>query len=158
MTINEDTGEDVVCPVCKALEYWECGHLVAGFDRSFCECFGGEFFDQQHTFRGIIEKSFLSHHTAGSSPSFSSRDLKALWETARLNASDGEVEIALDSFVFQRVLIEALSEAGAIEPEGSLIMPGGPGMTSSVSLLFSESPQACIETAKASLQRNLGLH
>lgn len=140
MTINEDTGEDVTCPLCKAPEYWECGHLVAGLDRSFCECFGGALFDREPEFRETVEEFFRAHLKAGTSPSIPSGELSELWETVSLQAFEEGESLDLDGFVFQRVLIEVLEDAGGFELEGSLIDSGGPGMTSSVSLLFAERP------------------
>ena len=157
MTIREDTGEDVLCPICATSEYWECGHLVAGFDKTFCECFGGEIFDRQHEFKVLVEEAFLPHLRAGTSPALSASGLKELWQTAELQSFEDEPCVALDGYVFQQVLIETLRASGAIKPEGSLIDPGGPGMTSAVSLLFSEDPQDCLETAMASLRVHLAL-
>jgi hypothetical protein len=158
MTINEDTGEDVLCPICESPEFGECGHLVADFDRTYCECNGGEIFERQNEFIAIVEQAFLPHLQAGTSPALSSPELEELWNTAELHSLEDEPYVALDGYVFQHVLIETLLESGAIEPEGSVIDPGGPGMTSAVSLLFSENPDDCIEKAMDSIRANLGKH
>ena len=161
MTINEDTGEDVTCPLCQSPEYWECGHLVASLDRTFCECDGGELFDREHEFREVVEMAFRAHFKAGSTSSnLPSGALRELWETLSPQSFEEAVEgdgLELDGFVFQRVLIEALEDAGVIEPKGQLCDPGGPGMTSSVSLLFAKRPQDCIKKALALLRLQLAV-
>ncbi|MHA7828916.1 MAG: hypothetical protein ACX93P_15295, partial [Roseovarius sp.] len=68
MTINADTGEDVVCPICNAAEYWDCGHLVASVDRSFGECQGGALCDRETEFSSLVENAFLPHLQNGSEP------------------------------------------------------------------------------------------
>ena len=59
MTINEDTGEEISCNICGATEYWDCGHLVASLDRSFCECQGGELYDRIPSFFALGEEVSL---------------------------------------------------------------------------------------------------
>ncbi len=148
MTINEDTGEDVVCPVCDATEFWDCGHLVASFDLSFCECQGGLFYEHMHQFSSLIEGAFLIHLQNGSEPSFNYDALPELWDEAKNTFEPGDEDyVDLDGDILQRFLIELLEEAGAFEAPGSLMDPGGPGMTSSMSLLFSESPSEAIRKA-----------
>lgn len=155
MTFNEDTGEDAVCHICGAQQYSECGHLVADFDRTFLELLGGELFDRDDEFKSLIEEVFIPHVKAGTIPPLHEPDLIELWASCTLEVFDDAEWLELDGHVFQRVLIEALKGAGAIEPEGSLIDPGGPGMTSSVTLLFSEGPKTCIKDALIELETKL---
>ena len=153
MTINEDTGEEVVCPVCDATEFWGCGHLVASFDRSFCECQGGLFYDHMHKFSSLIEGAFQSHLQKGSEPSLNYDALPELWEEAKNNFEPGDEDyVDLDGDILQRFLIELLEEAGAFDAPGSLMDPGGPGMTSSMSLLFSDNPSEVIRKAARQLK------
>ena len=148
MTINEDTGEKVVCPVCDAAEFWDCGHLVASFDRNFCECQGGFFYDSMHQFSLLIEGAFLLHLQKSSEPSLNYDALPGLWDEAKNNFEPGDEDyVDLDGDILQRFLSELLEEAGAFEASGSLMDPGGPGMTSSMSLLFSDNPSEVIRKA-----------
>ena len=155
MTINEDTGEEVACPICGALEYWDCGHLVASLDRSFCECQGGELYDRMSEFSSILESAFLPHLKQGSAPDIKGLDLEELWKVARQNFDPNYDDVDLDGFIFQRVVIELLREAGAYYLPGSLMDPGGPGMTSSISVLFAEEPARVIEKAICNLNAQL---
>ena len=156
MTINDDTGEDVVCPVCEASELWDCGHLVASFDRSFCECQGGLFYEHMHQFCSLIEGAFLVHLRNGSEPSLNYDALPELWDEAKNNFEPGDEDyVDLDGDILQRFLIELLEEAGAFEAAGSLMDPGGPGMTSSMSLLFSDNPTEVIRKALQKLSIEL---
>lgn len=52
-------------------------------------------------------------------------------------------------------MIELLEEAGAYDLPGSLMDPGGPGMTSSMSLLFAERPSTVIDLALQHLSGKL---
>jgi hypothetical protein len=157
VTINEDTGEDVTCPLCRAEEWWGCGHLVAAFDRSFGECSGGELYGRENEIQEILERAFLPHLKASTSPRLVDDDVMQLWETAKLQLSEEEEYLDFDGYVVQRLLIEALRNAGAVEPEGTLIDPGGPGMTSLVALLFAENPGICLNDAKAWVRLRLGV-
>jgi hypothetical protein len=157
MTIDEDTGEEVVCPICTAAEYWDCGHLVGSFDRSFCECQGGAIYNRVGRFSSIIETAFLSHLRRGSEPDLKFCDaFPELWDAARNNYEPGEEYLDLDGYIVQRVLIELLEEAGAYEAPGSLMDPGGPGMSSSMSLLFADDPSKVVDQALQRLSSGLG--
>ncbi len=154
--IDEETGEDVVCSICRAAEYWECGHLVASFDRSFGECHGGAIYEREYQFSSLIESAFLSHLQNGSEPRFKYDARPELWKEAKDSYQPSELDdIYLDGYIFQRFLIELLENAGAFEPAGSLINPGGPGMTSSISLLFAKDPSEVIEQSLQELSSEI---
>jgi hypothetical protein len=155
MTIDEDTGENVVCPICDAQEYWECGHLVAKFDRTFCECQGGVFYGQMGKFSSLIEGVFLRFLKADDEPVFKSGILEELWDAARLSYVPEEGYVGLDSDILLTFLIELLEDEGAFSPSGSLMDPGGPGMTSSISILFDDKPTDVIESAFKAVSKEL---
>lgn len=155
MTIDEDTGESVVCPLCNATEYWNCGHLVASLDRSFCECDGGAIYSRQQELSAIIEGAFLSHMKNGSEPSLNFDAFPELWQEAKSNYEPADGYVFLDGCILQRILIELLEEEGAYEAPGSLVATGGPGMSSSMSLLFAENPSEVIEQALQRLSTEL---
>jgi hypothetical protein len=151
MTIIENTGKKPTCPVCKSSDYWDCGHLVADLDRTFHECQGGELYERIAEFSELVENAFLAHLTEKTVPNLEKWELDQLWETASERFDPDEEYVALDGDVFQRVLIELLEDCGAFElPEG-LIDPGGPGMTSWISLLFAEEPAKAIKLAREKL-------
>ena len=156
MTINEDNGELVVCPFCNAAEYWDCGHLVGSFDRSFCECGGGLIYDRFHDITAIIEENFGLHLRTDSTPKFNSHWLSELWLEAKHNFIIEDADyIHIDECILIGFLIEMLEDAGAFSSPGSTIDPGGPGMTSTVSILFSDSPADVINTVFVKLSKML---
>jgi hypothetical protein len=155
MTINEDTGEDVVCPICGVPEYWECGHLVASIDRTFCECQAGALFDQAGKFSSLIESTFIRFLKADEEPVFKNWALEELWEAARDNFVREEDYIEVDKCLLLNFFTEILEDAGAYDLPGSLMDPGGPGMTSSISILFDEKPVDVVEEAFMTLSNNI---
>ena len=155
MTIHEDTGEEVVCPICDATEYWECGHLVASLDRSFCDCYGGALYDHYGDFSSMIEEALLPQMSEKSSPRFENADLEQIWEHANETFNPEDDYIDLDRYALQRLLISLLEETGACEPPGSLIVPGGPGMTSSMVLLFADEPENVVKETLIQLASKL---
>lgn len=155
MEIIEETGQQPTCPVCQSSDYWDCGHLVASFDRSFCECQGGELYKRMPEFSNLVENAFLSHLTKKAVPSVGEWELDELWKTAHESFESDEEYIELDGDIFQRVLIQLLEDSGAFELPERLMDLGGPGMTSSMSLLFAEEPAKVIELAVKKLSIEL---
>ncbi|PVZ48383.1 hypothetical protein DD557_06345 [Thalassobacter stenotrophicus] len=109
-----------------------------------------------HQFSSLIEGAFLSHLQNGLEPSFNYDALPELWDEAKNNFEPGDEDyVDLDGDILQRFLIELLEGSGAFEAPGSLMDPGGPGMTSSMSLLFSENPSEVIRKALRQLSIEL---
>jgi hypothetical protein len=65
--------------------------------------------------------------------------------------------VVIDGYLFFPLLIDLLLECGAIEHEGSIIDPGGPGMTSAVSLTFAANPKEVVDKALNSLKTKLSI-
>jgi hypothetical protein len=151
LMFNEDTEEDILCPVCDAPEYWECGHLVADIDRTFAECKGGVLFNQMGMFSNVIKEAFLRLLKADDEPVFKSVNLEELWHSTQQNFEPKDDDVILDTDIFLRFLIEILEEAGANDLAGSIIESGGPGMTSAVSLLFDDEPKVVVRNAHKAL-------
>lgn len=82
MIVDEDTGEDIICPICDMPDYWECGHLVASFDKTFCECQGGEIYGRFKEFTSIVENVFLSHLKNSSELKVEGLAIGELWASA----------------------------------------------------------------------------
>ncbi|MHA7826216.1 MAG: hypothetical protein ACX93P_01485, partial [Roseovarius sp.] len=78
-----------------------------------------------------------------------------LWEAAKEDFTSGEEDVCLDGDIWQRVLIEHLEDAGAFDLPEPLMDSGAPGMTSSMSLLFAETPPEVVETAYQQLSNEL---
>ncbi len=146
MFIDEDTGESVVCPICYDDDFWNCGDLVAVFDRNRCQCRGGAVYGRLADFSSAIKGIFSYHLKLGSSPKLEIDALPLLWAEAKTNYRPGE-EIVLDQDILQILLINLLRDAGALQLPGSIIESGGPGETSSMSLIFSDDPQAIVDEA-----------
>lgn len=155
MTINEEARAKVVCPICRSENISDCGHMVGSFDRTFCDCYGGAVVDHLFDFRLIIEATFLSHIKEGVEPSLKNTTIKELWESVNPNSDLDEDGLDLDGYVLQRLVIELLKDAGAHEPPGSLIVPGGPGMTSSMTELFAEEPSQVVDRALQCLSNEI---
>lgn len=146
MFIDEDTGESVVCPICYDDDFWNCGDLVAVFDRNRCQCRGGAVYGRLADFSSAIKGIFSYHLKLGSSPKLKIDALPLLWAEAKTNYRPGE-EIVLDQDILQILLINLFRDAGALQLPGSIIESGGPGETSSMCLIFSDDPQAIVDEA-----------
>jgi hypothetical protein len=149
----EDTGEEPKCVICGSEE--ECDHLVANIDRTFLECWGGAFYENEDEFRDEIQSTFIKLLKSGKSRKWPHDDITQMWDQAGEDyAADGE-DFRLDGYAFYRLAVELLVEAGAIDPPGQVIDEGGPGMTSSVSILYAEEPAKVTEKALKKLQSML---
>lgn len=141
----EDSDEEVRCVICGSDE--PCRHIVADIDRTYCEVHHGALYERDDEFRSKIEDDFLRHIKAGTSPTWRREHLNELWKTGK-DEYDAEWEhVPLDGLVFYPFVIELLEEAGAIDFPGSIVDPGGPGMTSAVSLLYAEEPTEVVNLA-----------
>ncbi|KKM90197.1 hypothetical protein LCGC14_1241090 [marine sediment metagenome] len=147
MTIIENTGRGPACPICNSTEYGSCGHLVADFDRTYGECLGGEIYDRQAEFSDLAERAFLMHLNQKTVLSVKKWGLDELWEITLGKFDPDEEYVELDGDIFQRVLIALLKDSGAFDVPEGLIDPGGPSMTSWVSLLFADDPSKVIDMA-----------
>jgi hypothetical protein len=152
----EDTDEEPKCLICGSME--ECGHLVAVIDRSFLECRCGEFSDREHSFRSEIEEVFLDALKSKKSRKWSHEDIEQMWcQACEDYATEGE-DFMLDGYAFYRFIVELLEDAGAIDHPGQVVDGGGPGMTSSVSLLYADRPNVVVDEALKNLKSMLNQH
>lgn len=152
---DENTGQEPRCPVCGASEWWDCGHLVADFDLTFGECHSGEFYDRDHEFWSVLEEAMLTALAREEECNPTNEEIQQIWNYAKAEFSMGDEEIERDTPPFFRLVIDLLEKAGAEEHPGSLVDPGGPGMTSSVTLLFSEKPKAVVDEALKLLEQEI---
>lgn len=157
MPIYEESGREVVCPICRDEFYHDCGHLVGDFDRTYCEYLGGSVVDHVEVFSSQIETAFLSHLRCGSESRLDlCQSFSELWDAAKKNYKPEQDELVFDGNIFQRVLIELLTEVGVQQPDGYLVDPGPPSFTSSVVLLFADSPSKVVDQAFRRLSERLG--
>ncbi|MGG7643914.1 hypothetical protein ACQ5SP_03780 [Rhodovulum sp. YNF3179] len=155
MTIDEETGRDVVCPICNSPEYWECGHLVASLDRSFLDCYGGALFDRYGEVSSRIEEAFVRRISENRDPVFKNQDLDHIWKYARERFQPEDEDVEIEGYALQRLIVTLLEDAGAHDLPGSLMDPGGPGMTSSMSVLFAHEPNKVVRKTFYRLARLL---
>ena len=141
----EDTDEAPKCVICGSTE--ECTHLVADIDRTFLECNSGEFTDREHDFRSEIEDVFLDALKAGKKREWSHGDIEQMWRQACEDYTTESEDFSLDGYAFYRFMVELLESAGAIDHPGQVIDCSGPGMTSSVSLLYADKPNVVVDKA-----------
>jgi len=147
---NEDTDEEVTCPICGVVDDM-CAHIVASIDRTFSETHAGEFYERETEFRALVEEAFLPHLQKGVKMDWGGGILNELWSEAVANYSAEYEEVALDGFCFYQLVDELFTEAGAIEPAGPIIDDGPPGMSSAVSLYYSEDPKQIVDDAYSRL-------
>ncbi|EDL48245.1 hypothetical protein [Erythrobacter sp. SD-21] len=118
MTFDVDTGRKPSCPFCDLPEEdWEdCPHLVAVFDRTFLDCYGGEIFDRDGEFRDLVEAAFSKRLKGAESVAFEKADLERLWQQSKYEQASQAGEESywdLNDRIFQELLIERLLAAGA---------------------------------------------
>lgn len=146
----EETDEEPKCVICGSED--ECKHLVANIDHTFLECYCGAFYEQEHDFRNEIESTFLVLLKSGKSRKWKHDDITQMWDEACKDFNTEGEDFMLDGYAFYRFAVELLEGAGAIDHPGQVIDGGGPGMTSSVSLLYSKRPKAVVKLAFKSLR------
>ncbi|MBT4966313.1 MAG: hypothetical protein HOM79_08835 [Alphaproteobacteria bacterium] len=151
--IIEETGETPTCPICGADE--ECGHHLADIDRTFLECLGGVFREKEQEFKDVIEEKFISKIGSGDPSIWSSGDIQELWTGSKDSYDEGENFIDLDGYIFYRIIVDFLLKNGAVEPEGSVVDQSGPGMTSTVSLLYADNPVEICDKSLDDLTKSL---
>ena len=143
--IVEETGEEPKCPICDAEEH--CSHIVANIDRTFLECYDGEFYERESDFRSEIEDAFIKKIKSGSPNEWILDDLNELLRGSLDSYDQDQNYLMLDGIVFYRLVIGMLLEAGAIDHPGQIIDKGGSRMTSAVTLLYAHDPKEVIESA-----------
>jgi hypothetical protein len=146
----EDTGEEPKCVICGSPE--ECEHLVADIDHTFLESWGGAFHDREYEFRSEIETVFLKLLKSGTAKKWQHSDIEQMWDQANTDYTAETDDLMLDGYAFYRLIVELLEAAGAIDHPGSIVDDGGgPGRTSSVSLLYADNPNVVTDKALKNL-------
>jgi hypothetical protein len=145
--IIEETGESPACPICSSDE--SCSHRVAVLDHTFLECTDGALFDRTSEFSELIESRFAEFIEIEASPKDISGEIEAMWKYAKECFDPASKNIEIDSDALYRLMNELLEEAGATSIQA--ISEGGPGMSSSLSILYAEDPEKVIQEATSRL-------
>jgi hypothetical protein len=151
---DEDTGDAVECPFCGSED--DCPHLLAVLDRSFNECNGGYAYSRFHEFAERITETFERELKAGRKARKPEEDglVAELWEYA-VEAYPESKEVELDDDVLFNLVAELFDDAGGEEYPGSIIVEGGPGYTSALTVFHAEDPARVFERALSGLQQRL---
>ncbi len=147
---NEDTDEEVACPICGVVNDM-CAHIVAHIDCTFSETHAGEFYARETEFRTIVEEAFLPRLQKGVKMDWGGEILNGLWSEAVASYSAEYDDFTLEGYYFYQLIGELFFEAGAIEPDGYIIDDGPPGMSSAMSLYYSEDPKQIVDDAYSRL-------
>ncbi|WP_213544983.1 hypothetical protein [Vannielia litorea] len=99
--------------------------------------------DRLYIFYCLISNQFARALFLGHS--FTNRFL----DGAKKENNTSDDQLFPHSDVFYRLLIDRLQAAGALDRPGPMVDPGGPGMTSSVSLLFTERPTDVVDADRS---------
>jgi len=149
---DENTGEQIRCPFCGSVD--ECSHLLAVIDRTFNDCPGGYASDRYHEFRTVIENTFAELLTSGEQkkPSWTDPEITQLWHYALEEWSLGDEEVSVDPYALNRLIVELLSESGAVKYAGPIDDDWGvPGFASAITLLHAANTQSVFEAALSNL-------
>jgi len=153
---HEDTGEPVLCPICDAEEYNDCGHLVATFDLTFGECEGGEFYAVQHECLSALESAFQKRHANEASGPFADEMIEDIWTKVYFeDDGEGGLYCHLPMADVLRLFECFLDEAGAFSAGSDIAHNGPPGMSSSYMLLSAPEPAKVVSAAKQALLNSL---
>ena len=139
---EEEDIELVKCPFCgDSGDSGNCPHLLLLLDLTFATCDGGEAYDQFNEFGTIIEGAFYDQLEKGRAETTSWNDdgIDKLWiEAFDQYVHDGSEEFILNSCV--EIANDFLFESDVIHIPAKF--EGGPGMSSTLSLFYSENHAA----------------
>ena len=163
MIHDEETRQEVICPYCGAVD--SCSHLVVVFDKTFCECMGGIFFERSSEFEDIVETKVKSCLMASDefAPTWNDVDLDELWDMCqddqdllvRRDDPASMDEVSIEPGPIVSLAISCLEEAGARPNSVNLVSDGGPGQSSAYEILYAEDPQLVISKGFEILQKRL---
>jgi hypothetical protein len=143
--INENTGEAPKCPICSASKFWECGHLIADIDATFCEMHSGCLTSRESEFMRLMETRLQAELEDGRAMNFSDERLDEHWkDTVENNQRCSDPPEVLGGFFYSWLIIRLL-DAGAIDADGPIIDEGPPGFSSEMRLLFADDPEELVD-------------
>lgn len=151
--VDEETGQEPSCIFCHSKD--DCPHLVAVIDRTFAACNGGALYEALDNLREILSAKILATLSAGKDFGSGAVDdeIAAIAQDARDNYdSEYPDDICIDEYMFLAWLTEVLIDAGAEESPGYIVEEGGPGQSSSLTLLYASDPKLVIQAAEKALK------
>lgn len=155
--IDEDTGEEPTCPYCGSAE--DCPHLLAVLDKNFPECRGGYCYERLSEFSSRIQSAFigcLDGRSRRPGTAWKNELLQELWDQWPVDLGhSGAEDVAVDSYVLMRLVVDLLECAGGDCHPGSLVDDSGPGFTSSMEIIYAEQPNKVFDAAVQELERRL---
>jgi hypothetical protein len=161
MPIDETIGKEITCPFCEAKT---CRHLLAVVDMSFNEWWEetGYAWEHHRQFYDLIEDTFRRSLKSGLRVlPLTNPELAELWNNVLTDYSgihktaleEDQPDVALDSSVVNRLIIELMRDAGAIVQDST---DGyAPGFVSSMRVLYAKNPKTVFGTALENLNRLL---
>ena len=142
---DEVTGQEPSCTVCGSKDY--CPHQVAVIDRTFADCVGGVLYETIDKLRETLSVGISAKIKASQNVGVESSD-DYIASIVREAVEDYDPEypddIYIDENIFLAWLIEALIDAGAERHPGAIVEEGGPGQSSSLTLLYANDPKSLV--------------
>ena len=138
--LNENTGEEIRCPYCRAAG--ECPHLLAVLDMTFNSCTAGYACRRFPDFERMARNTFMELLPNGATEEHSWIDgeLAELWKYAQEAYSPSDQDAFLDSGIITRLIVNLFNGAGGEEYTNLIDGEGGPGCSSAITLFYAEHP------------------
>ncbi|MGF1531258.1 MAG: hypothetical protein ACFCU4_07845 [Puniceicoccaceae bacterium] len=151
---DEETGDQVGCIFCGSTD--DCPHLVGIIDLTFAECHGGVLYEGVDSLKKILEDKILTRLKAREKFKAKSASYEVLqMAKAAKSCYDRKDpdDVWIDNYQFIPWIKDILIDSGGEEPMGYLVEEGGPGMSSTVSILYAENPQDVLESAREAVKK-----
>jgi hypothetical protein len=139
---NEDTGEEPKCPVCGASKFWECGHLLADFDITFCEVYTGSVMHHIDAIEELASSRLKYELRTGDRKIFDDEELQSRWNDSIYLNRNSKEDAHIDYGFLISWCIITLAIADAVDADGPIINDGPPGFSSHIRLLFAKDADA----------------
>ena len=82
--------------------------------------------------------------------------LNDLYEGALTDYSPGDDYVVISPSTLLQLIVELLFEAGATPHAGSVVVEGGPGMSSSMEILYAKNPAEVFAAGLVTFKKQLG--
>lgn len=142
--IYENGKIEVTCNICGREDYWDCGHLVAALDMTYCEVVGGDLYTQMNRFLTEIEKHFSNHLKQKTKPK-NNYTATRLFENSLEESEDAESGFSISVYGLMDFIDELLLEAGAHTESG--ITDDIELNSSAMRLVYDRNPKEVLEIA-----------
>ena len=155
---DEETGDEPSCMFCDDTE--ECSHMLACIDHTFVDCDGGVLYFHLDDFREILSTRVReSLDCKIKSKSVGNKIGKEIYQIIKDSTKEFDPncpeDVCIDNRRFLDVLVDLFIAAGAEKPPGHIVEEGGPGFSSSLTLLYAENPEEIIKTVQERLKKTV---